>query len=150
MLILYTTPCCCTAVWLLQQPYIASIWSYSPGERSCYAIVVLADNATFSLVVKSMAAFSTQAANRSYCITFAAAAQLVENLSQNHDVVGSCPTWSGFSYMFVPTSAYAVGTELSDLGFRERATLIPHSCLRHTLHPEKLASKIFGYLACDR
>ena len=64
-----------------------------------------------------MAAFSTQAANQSHHITFAAVAQLEENLSQNHEVVGSGHTLSEFSYMFVPTSAYAVGTELSYLGF---------------------------------
>ena len=64
-----------------------------------------------------MVAFSTQAANRSHHITFAAVTQLEENLSQNHEVAGLSPTLSEFSYMFVPTSAYAVGTELSYHGF---------------------------------
>ena len=44
-------------------------------------------------------------------------AQLVEYLRQNLKAVGLSPTWNRFFHMFVPTWAYAVGAELSYLGF---------------------------------
>ena len=55
----------------------------------------------------------------------------VENLPQNLEVVGSSPTRDRIFHTFVPTSAYAVGKELSHLG--KRATPMPHSLTFSTL-----------------
>ena len=67
----------------------------SGSRLLCYA-VVLADNATFTMAVNRMVAFRTWSGNHP------------------HHVNANQPP---IFCMLVPTSAYAVGTELSYLGF---------------------------------
>ena len=76
------------------------------GKASCYAAVVLADSATFSLAVNSMVAFA-HSPQTCHTDTYVISRRFL--------------SW------FVPTWAYAVITELSYLGSGERATPIPHS-----------------------
>ena len=68
------------------------------GLADCYAVIALADNATFLLVVNRIAAFRSHFAI--ICMQSAAV-----------------PLWTIFFHMFVPTSACTVGAELSYLGF---------------------------------
>ena len=87
------------------------------GKASCYAVVVLADNATITLAVNRMVAFRTQSANRPLnWLSLATLALPVEHLPHNFVVVWSSPTRDRIFHMFVSTSAYAVGEELSYLG----------------------------------
>ena len=67
------------------------------GKAGCYAVLVLADNATFSLAVNCMAAYRTQPANRSHYTYL-------------------CPLWHMRSERNYPISVSV-----------ERATPIPHS-----------------------
>ena len=61
-------------------------------KTNCYAVVILADNATFSLAVNRMVAFRTQCKNRNW----------------NMIVVGSNPIWDNVFHMFAPSSTHRV------------------------------------------
>ena len=60
------------------------------GWADCYAAIVLADNATFLLVVNSIVAFWQNSANL-HMKSHATVAQPLEHLPCNYEVVGSSP-----------------------------------------------------------
>ena len=57
------------------------------GLADCYAVIVLADNATFLLAVNRIAAFRSDSAIITHLT------QLVEHQPLNLEVAGSSPTW---------------------------------------------------------
>ena len=63
-------------------------------KAGCYAVIVIADNAKFSLAVNRMTAFCPQSPKWSHSLDSSAAlVQLVEHLPLNIKVMGSSPTW---------------------------------------------------------
>ena len=84
-------------------------------QSRLYAVILLADNATFSLAVNRMVAFCTQTLQSS-----ATVAQLADLQIRNLEVRNL--TWDNVFYMFVPTSTHAVEIDLSSLSLGERAT----------------------------
>ena len=96
------------------------------AKAGFYAVVVLADNATFSLAVNRMVAFRTESANQPHN-SVKVISQLVEHQALKLEVVVSNPTRDNISHMFAPTSTHAVGMELSSLVSAERATQMSHS-----------------------
>ena len=97
-------------------------------QADCYAVIVLADNATFLLAVNRMVvAFRTQSANRSHLREHHQPPWLKPVEHQNIDDVGSSPTWDRSSHMFVPISACAVNAGYPISVSVERATPILYS-----------------------
>ena len=108
----FVCSCCCNVVFNKAGRFV--------GKAGCYAVVAFADNATFSLAVNRMATFRTQAANRSHQPYI-----LISCRGATRNRWSTClmrlwvqlPPVLGFFHIFLATSAYAVGAELSYLGF---------------------------------
>ena len=90
-----------------------------------YAVIVLADNATFLLSVNHMVAFRTQTQNRPHKKdVISLSGSTVEHRARYPEVMGTFSTWVNVFQMFASTSAHAVKTELSSLGLEESTTPI--------------------------
>ena len=90
------------------------------GLADCYAAIVLADNATFSLAVNRMVTFLPQSSNRWHYVKLISCCRGSSGTASAHWAWGrefephlrQC-----FFHIFAPTSIYLVGAELSSLGF---------------------------------
>ena len=103
-------------------------------KAGCYAVLVLADNATFLLAVNRMVGFCTESQLRPH-MTFG---------SSTDRSLDSKPGDCGFDSHLRQYLSYvcdhlrhSVGMELSSLGFGERATPMSHS-LTKISHPADL------------
>ena len=87
------------------------------GLADCYAAIVLADNATFLLAVNRTAALRRHSAIITYVIISCRGSAGRALVPQSCGRGFESHLGQDFFHMFVSTSEYTVGAELSSLGF---------------------------------